>query len=45
MKERLGTLLEELCLLDGLPGHEQPVVRYLKERFQPVADEVHVGVN
>ena len=23
MKERLGKLLEELSLLDGLPGHEQ----------------------
>lgn len=45
MKERLATLLEELCLLDGLPGQEQPVVRYLKERFQPSAEEVHIGVN
>jgi len=45
MKERLARLLEELCLLDGLPGQEQPVVRYLKERFQPLAEEVHVGVN
>ncbi len=45
MKERLAKLLEELSLLDGLPGHEQPVVRYLKERFSPFAEEVVVGVN
>ncbi len=45
MKERLAKLLEELSLLDGLPGHEQPVVRYLKERFSPFAEEVAVGVN
>lgn len=45
MKERLAKLLEELSLLDGLPGQEQPVVRYLKERFQPLAEEIHIGVN
>lgn len=45
MKEHLGELLEELSLLDGLPGHEQPVVRYLKERFSPLAEKVAVGVN
>ena len=45
MKERLAKLLEELSLLDGLPGQEQPVVRYLKERFQPFAEEIHIGVN
>ena len=45
MKERLAKLLEELSLLDGLPGHEQPVVRYLKERFSPLVEEVAVGVN
>ncbi len=26
MKERLGKLLKELSLLDGLPRHEQPGV-------------------
>jgi endoglucanase len=45
LKERLGNLLEELSLLDGLPGHEQAVVRYLKDQWTPHADEVHVGVN
>jgi putative aminopeptidase len=45
LKERLAKLLEELSLLDGLPGHEQPVVRYLKERISPLAEEVSVGVN
>jgi len=43
LKERLAKLLEELSLLDGLPGHEQPVVRYLKERLSPLAEEVIVG--
>ncbi|HXZ36527.1 MAG TPA: M42 family peptidase, partial [Thermodesulfobacteriota bacterium] len=45
MKEHLAKLLEELSLLDGLPGQEQPVVRYLKEKLQPLAEEVHIGVN
>src|SRR3974377_812582 len=45
MKERLGKLLEELSLLDGLPGHEQALTRYLRDQFVPYADEVHVGMN
>jgi len=45
MKEKLAKLLEELSLVNGLPGNEQPVVRYLRDRFAPFADEVHVGVN
>ncbi|MGE5252870.1 MAG: M42 family metallopeptidase [Planctomycetaceae bacterium] len=45
MKERLAELLEELSLLDGLPGQEQAVVRFLRERFSPFAEEVHIGVN
>ena len=42
MKERLRKLLEELSLLDGLPGHEQALTRYLRDQFVPYADEVHV---
>jgi endoglucanase len=45
VKERLVKLLEELSILDGLPGQEQPVVRYLKEKLEPFAEEVHIGVN
>jgi putative aminopeptidase FrvX len=45
MKEQIAKLLEEFSLLNGLPGLEQPVVRYLRDRFAPFADEVHVGVN
>lgn len=45
MKERLGKLLEELSVLDGLPGHEQAVTRYLRDKWTPYADEVQVGVN
>jgi putative aminopeptidase FrvX len=45
LKERLAKLLEELSLLDGLPGQEQAVVRYLKEKLEPFAEEVHIGVN
>ena len=45
MKERLADLLRELSLLDGLPGHEQAVVRYLRDQWKPFADEVQVGVN
>jgi len=43
VKEHLANLLEELSLLDGLPGQEQPVVRYLKDRLEPFAEEVHIG--
>jgi endoglucanase len=45
MKEKLAKLLQELSLLNALPGQEQPVVRYLREGFAPFADEVQVGVN
>jgi putative aminopeptidase FrvX len=45
LKERLAKLLEELSLLNGLPGQEQPVARYLKERMEPFAEEIHIGVN
>jgi putative aminopeptidase len=45
LKAHLGKLLEELSLLDGLPGQEQPVVRYLKEKLGPFAEEIRVGVN
>jgi putative aminopeptidase FrvX len=45
LKEHLAKLLEEFSLLDGLPGQEQPVVRYLKEKLEPFAEEVHIGVN
>jgi putative aminopeptidase FrvX len=45
LKERLAKLLEELSLLDGLPGQEQPIVRYLKEKLEPFAEEIHIGVN
>ncbi|NWF54004.1 MAG: M20/M25/M40 family metallo-hydrolase [Syntrophaceae bacterium] len=45
MKERLAKLLEELSILDGLPGQEQPVVRYLKEKMELLAEEVRIGVN
>jgi endoglucanase len=37
--------LEELSLLSGLPGQEQPVVRYLKEKMELLAEEVRIGVN
>ena len=45
MKDHLKELLRDLSVLDGLPGQEQPVVRYLKERWDPLADEVSVGTN
>lgn len=45
MKEYLAKLLEELSLLDGLPGHEQPVIRYLRDHFASHSDEVQVGAN
>ena len=45
MKEKLAKLLQELSLLNGLPGQEQAIVRYLREAFAPFADEVQVGVN
>jgi putative aminopeptidase len=45
MKDELAKRLRDLSLLNGLPGQEQAVVRYLKEAFSPFADEVRVGVN
>jgi len=45
MKEKLAELLQELSLLNGLPGQEQDVVRHLRQAFAPFADEVQVGVN
>ncbi len=45
MREHLAQLLQELSLLDGLPGHEQAVVRYLREQWTRYAEEVHVGAN
>jgi putative aminopeptidase FrvX len=45
VKEKLAKLLEELSLLDGLPGQEQPVIRYLREKMEPFAEEIHIGVN
>lgn len=45
MVEYLAHLLEELSGLDGLPGHEQPVVRYLKAKLQPLAKEIFIGTN
>jgi len=45
VKEHLSRPPEELSLLDGLAGHEQPVIRYLRDHLLPFADEVQVGVN
>ncbi len=45
MKEKLAKLLDELSVVDGVSGHEQPVIRYLRDKWAPYADEVHVGVN
>jgi len=45
MKEKIAKLLKELSLLNGLPGHEQPVIRHLRDCFSSLADEVHVGTN
>ncbi len=45
MKDRLRELLRDLSARDGLPGQEQPVVRYLKEKWERLADEVSVGAN
>jgi putative aminopeptidase FrvX len=45
MKERLCELLKDLSLLDGLPGHEQSVVRFLRQKWEPLADELIIGTN
>ena len=34
MRERMRELLRELAGLDGVSGHEQPVVQRLKELFE-----------
>lgn len=45
MKEHLAQLLQELSNIDGLPGHEQPVIKYLQEKFITFADKIHIGRN
>ncbi|NJN19042.1 MAG: M42 family metallopeptidase [Oscillochloris sp.] len=42
MKEALIETLGELTALHAPPGFEQPVVRYLRAAFAPLADEVQV---
>lgn len=42
MKESLYALLDDLTALDGAPGHEQPVVAYLRDALTPLADAVEV---
>lgn len=45
MKEYLATLLRDLSNIDALPGHEQPIICYLQEKFKNFADELHIGKN
>lgn len=42
LKERLKAQLGELAALDGVAGHEQPVVARLVELLEPLADNVLV---
>ena len=42
IKGQLKETLRELTALDGVAGQEMAVVRWLKERFAPLADEVVV---
>ncbi len=42
MQSRLTTDLARLTAIDGVSGHEQDVVAYLQERFEPLADSVEV---
>lgn len=42
MKQRLKDLLRELAALDGVAGHEQPVVARLVDLLRPAADRVEV---
>lgn len=42
MKEQLITTLRELTALHAPPGFEQPVARYLRAAFAPLADAVEV---
>ena len=45
MKERLKETFRELSALIGVAGHEQEVVRYLRDKFTPLADEVKIDPN
>lgn len=42
LKQTLKTLTGELAALDGVSGHEQPVVARLVELLEPLADQVEV---
>ncbi len=41
-QDRFFDELAELTAIDGVSGHEQHVVQYLRERMMPVADRVEV---
>lgn len=42
LKGSVGALLGELAGLDGVSGHEQPVVSRLRDLFAPVSEEVTI---
>lgn len=42
LKRSLKSLLAELAMLDGVAGHEQPVVARLVELLSPLVDDVEV---
>ncbi len=41
-KEQLIKTLRDLTALHAPPGFEQPVVRYLRAAFAPLADSIEV---
>ncbi|MFA5527687.1 MAG: M42 family metallopeptidase [Peptostreptococcales bacterium] len=45
MKERLRSHLKELTSLISVSGEEMEVIRYMKEKLEPLADEVKVMNN
>lgn len=45
MKERIRKHFRELSQLNGVSGHEQPVVRYMKEHLEPLVDEIIVDTS
>ena len=42
LKAQLKETLRELTALDGVAGQETAVVRWLRDRFTPLADNVTV---
>ncbi len=45
MKESIRNYFKELCALSGVSGYEQEVVKYVKEKLEPLVDVISIDDN